>query len=75
MTLRGSRRFKPEGAKIVVPVDAKEPVVVSVYLKNPAERQHVRTVANVETRVLLFRSKIKGTVLTVEARKRLVIVS
>jgi kumamolisin len=41
MTLRGSRRFKPEGAKIVGPVDAKEPVVVSVYLKNPAERQHV----------------------------------
>jgi hypothetical protein len=41
VTLRGSRRFKPEGAKIVGPVDAKEPVVVSVYLKNPAERQHV----------------------------------
>jgi kumamolisin len=37
--LRGSHRPKPEGAKIVGVVDAGEPVVVWVYLKNPASKK------------------------------------
>jgi kumamolisin len=40
VTLRGSRRPKPVGAKIVGLVDAAETVVVWLYLKNPAAERH-----------------------------------
>lgn len=40
VALRGSYRAKPEGARIVGPVDPDDTVVVWVYLKNPAVRTH-----------------------------------
>ena len=40
ITLRGSRRPKPAGAKLIGPVAANEPLAVWLYLKNPAAKNH-----------------------------------
>src|SRR5437879_2701145 len=39
--LAGSHRYKPKGALVVDDVDRGEPIVITVYLKNPSAKTHV----------------------------------